>query len=44
VTIRVRVAGTPRTITNSATADGITADPGSADNTDRESTRVLAAA
>jgi uncharacterized repeat protein (TIGR01451 family) len=41
VTIRVRVAGGPRTMTNSATATAITPDPGPANNTDTESTRVV---
>jgi uncharacterized repeat protein (TIGR01451 family) len=43
VTIRVGVGGAARTMANSATADGVTTDPGPADNTDRESTRVVPA-
>jgi uncharacterized repeat protein (TIGR01451 family) len=40
VTIKVVVQGTPRIITNSATVDAITDDPGPLDNKDSESTRV----
>jgi uncharacterized repeat protein (TIGR01451 family) len=40
VTIKVVVQGTPRIITNSATVDAITDDPGPLANKDSESTRV----
>jgi uncharacterized repeat protein (TIGR01451 family) len=44
VRIVVRVQGGPRTVVNTATVDAITTDPGPADDTDRESTRVTSPA
>ena len=41
VTIRVRVQGTPRWITNAATVSAITDDPGPLNNRDTISTRVI---
>jgi uncharacterized repeat protein (TIGR01451 family) len=41
VTIKAKMQGTPRTITNSATVNAITGDPQPANNTDSENTQVI---
>jgi uncharacterized repeat protein (TIGR01451 family) len=41
ITIRVRPQGAPRTMTNRATVNAITDDPGPLNNTDNQTTRVI---